>query len=99
MTVDYETMLLEFAEFGGATRELVEARIAEAYRRTPERIWGDLRDDGAKYLAAHLIALSPFAAELKLVGPDRKTLYGEERARLERLVSSGFRVTGTSWPL
>lgn len=85
--------LAEFPEFARGATATVDARLAEAYRRSPERVWGDLRDDGAKYLAAHLLAQSPFSAELKLVQADGSTRYGQERARLELIVSSGFRVT------
>ena len=93
MTDAYADFIAEFAEFDGASQTLVVTMIAEAHRRTPATIWGDLEDDGAKYLAAHLLACSPFAAELKLVAKDRSTIYGDERLRLERIVSSGFRVT------
>lgn len=93
MTISYADFLVEFAEFSNTAEALVQAKLDEAYRRTPARVWGDLEDDGAKYLAAHLLACSPFAAELKLVGKDRSTIYGDERHRLERIVSSGFRVT------
>lgn len=96
MTLSRAEFLARFPEFSGGDTDLIDARMAEAYRRTPEAIWGDLRDDGASYLAAHLLALSPFAQELKLVGTDRRTLYGDERKALEGIVASGFRVTGAS---
>jgi hypothetical protein len=94
VTLSSAQFLERFPEFDRASPDLIAARLAEAYRRTPDRIWGDLADDGAGYLAAHLLALSPFAAELKLVGKERTTIYGDERGRLERIVSAGFRVTG-----
>lgn len=94
MTLSRVEFLERFPEFSGADTVLVDARLAEAYRRTPEAIWGELRDDGASYLAAHLLALSPFAQELKLVSADRRTLYGDERKAMEGIVASGFRVTG-----
>lgn len=86
--------LAEFAEFANASTALVDAKLAEALRRTPERIWGDMQDDGQKYLTAHLLSLSPFARELKLVQDDGTTIYSKQRGELERIVSMGYRVTG-----
>jgi hypothetical protein len=93
VTITRAQFVEEFAEFARAAPALVDAKLAEAYRRTPERIWGDLTDDGAKYLAAHLVAQSPYARELKLVDKDGQTRYGMQREHLAIVVSSGFRVT------
>ena len=94
MTISRADFLVEFAEFTGAENALVDAKLAAALLRTPESIWDDLQDEGIKYLAAHMLALSPFARELKLVQDDGQTIYGKQRAELESIVSSGFRVTG-----
>lgn len=94
MTISRADFLAEFAEFSGASTALVDAKLAAALIRTPDSIWDDLQDEGIKYLTAHLLALSPFARELKLVQDDGTTIYSKQRAELESIVSSGFRVTG-----
>lgn len=99
MTVTYASFIAEFPEFVDASSEaLVTARLTAAALRTPEDVWGDLRDDGIKWLAADLISRSPQGRQLRLVngggGGQVDTIYSAERARLEGIVSSGFRVTG-----
>jgi len=49
-----------FREFRNHNDETVQPRLDEAYRRTGDS-WGDSRDDGACWLTAHLIAISPLA--------------------------------------
>jgi hypothetical protein len=96
VTVTVASLVSEFPEFARATVAMIQAKIDEAELRTPERIWGAKVDLGVKYLAAHLLAMSPFGRELKLANDDGRTIYGDERTRLERIVSSGFRVTGVT---
>jgi hypothetical protein len=93
VTITRAAFVEEFEEFTNTSDAVIDAKLAEAYRRTPERVWGDLTDDGAKYLAAHLVAQSPYARELKLVDKDGQTRYGQQRDHLALVVSSGFRVT------
>jgi hypothetical protein len=97
VTVTRAQLLVEFPEFTNTDDGILDARLAEAYRRTPAEVWGDLRDDGVKYLAAHLLAQSPYARELKLMDKDGQTRYGIERKRLESIVATGFRVTSDPW--
>ncbi len=97
MTITREQFIVEFKEFVRTDAALFDAKLAEAQRRTPADIWGDLRDDGVKYLVAHLVAQSPYARELKLVDKDGQTRYGMERKRLESIVATGFRVTSDPW--
>ena len=79
-------------EFGQAPDALVQSRLTQAELRTPTEIWGDLRDQGVLYLAAHLLSLLPQARPMNLDGQGSN--YERERKRLNLLVSSGFRVTG-----
>jgi hypothetical protein len=83
-----------FGEFTNAPTAVVQAAIDEAYRRTPSNVWGGIQDDGAGYLAAHLLALSPRARDMKLANEKGETIYGTERRRLARIVASGARVAG-----
>lgn len=96
MAVTAAQFKAEFAEFEGAPNALVQAKLDLALRRTPADVWGDQQDDGIKYLAAHLLALSPKGRELKLiVNRDGETTYGNQRREMENIVSCGFRVTGS----
>lgn len=98
MTVSVAAFLAEFAEFDpedGSANVLVQAKLDAAYLRTNAAVWGDMRDEGAKYLAAHLLALSPYARQLKLVSSNGETSYLMQRRAMEMAVVSGYRVTGT----
>lgn len=91
------SFLAEFEEFDpedGSRDTLIQAKIDAAYLRTDAAVWGAMRDEGAKYLAAHLLAFSPFARELKLANDSGQTIYGAQRKQMEMAVVSGYRVTG-----
>ena len=81
-----------FPAFSRASDALIEERLAQAERRTPGAIWGDLQEDGVKYLAAHLLALEPQARDLAKGERFGESAYGRERLFLETIVSSGHRV-------
>lgn len=97
MSVTVATFRAEFPEFGDydvTPDALIQAKLTAAFLRTPLDIWGDLQDDGVKYLAAHLLALSPQARELKMSTLDGNSVYKSTRLEYEGMVASGFRVTG-----
>lgn len=99
MTVTYASFVAEFPEFADvAYTAIVNARLATALRQTPADVWGDLQDDGIKWLAADLVSRSPQGRQLRLVnssgGGQDGSIYAGERRRLEGIVASGFRVTG-----
>lgn len=84
----------EYAEFRLLSDEVVQAKLDAAYRRVGES-WGDLRDDGAKLLAAHLLAISPLGepSTRSVKGPaGARTVYLDEFERMLREV----RVWGTA---
>jgi hypothetical protein len=85
----------EFPEFGLLPEGAVQAKLDAAYRRVGDS-WGDLRDDGAKLLAAHLLAISPLgepsARSVKAAGTSARTVYLEEWERMLKEV----RVWGTT---
>ena len=85
-----------FPEFTKVDTALVTLKLAEAYRRTNSSVWDTLQDDGAKWLCAHLLAVSPFGMNARMVNKDGTTVYGEERKTLEKIVASGFRVTAAT---
>lgn len=61
----------EYAEFRLLTDPVVQAKLDQAYRRVGES-WGELRDDGAKLLTAHLLASSPLGE------PSSRSVKGEK---------------------
>ena len=100
-TVTPAQIALEFPEFdeivaGDVVK--VQAKIDDAARRLSEEQWGTLFNDGVKYLACHLIALSPFGEQSKLElksGPEAGTMtttYFLEYKRMMRSIAAGCRV-------
>jgi hypothetical protein len=88
--------IVRHPEFADATlTALVESKLAEASRRTPSTIWGDLEDDGVALLAAHLLCVSPYGVSARLSPQDKEgqTTYGRERDRLEDIVGGAYRVS------
>lgn len=83
-----------FPEFSKASDDLVEARLTWAADRTPEDIWGDLRDQGIAWYAAHFLALLPAAKDMRKGEKPGESMYLRERQRLAKIVSSGYRSTG-----
>lgn len=81
-----------FPEFTLASDTLVQNALDRAALRTPANVWGDLEDQGHGYLTAHLLCILPGAKDMR-IGKDGSNLYEKERKTLERIVSSGFRVT------
>jgi hypothetical protein len=85
---------LEFAEFRFLPDVVVQAKLDAAYRRVGES-FGDVRDDAAKLMTAHLLQMSPLAEpSRKAVGADGggSSVYLEE---YERLLSQ-VRIWGTT---
>lgn len=84
-----------FPEFSKASDTLIESRISWAEDRTPSDIWGDKQTQGIAWLAAHFLCLLPEAKDLRKGEKPGETPYGRERARLNRIVSSGYRAVGS----
>ncbi len=90
---------VEFAEFRFISDQVVQAKLDAAYRRVGDS-WGEVRDDGAKLLAAHLLAMSPLAEpSRKAAGATGDTTYLTEFERLRSQVRIwGTAVSGISAP-
>lgn len=82
-----------YPEFDGAPDAIVQGCLDYAEARTPVDIWGDLEPEGHGLLAAHLICMRPEGRDMRLEG-GLETIYSKQRAHLNRVVASGFRVTG-----
>ena len=78
----------------------MQAKLDEASLLCPERIWGDLRDQGVGLHAAQYLYDSPFARHMARVdqGNDRQGVrsdaspYIDRLQRLKQQVASGYRV-------
>lgn len=73
---------------------VISLRLTMAEARTSADVWTDasMRNAGILYLAAHLVAIEPGGREMRKGERAGDTPYARERERLERIVSSGFRV-------
>lgn len=90
------SFVIQFPEFANTDGTLVQAHLDAAALEVPSRIWGAKMDQGIYYLAAHKLASSPFGNDARLTvpsSPNTITPYMAEFRRLQRQVSSGFRVT------
>lgn len=92
MAVNRNDFLARFPEFEPASRPMINASIAEAVRGVDATIFGDKTDDAVRWLAAHLLAISPFGMQARLVSKEGASTYGERFAMLTRSVTPGFRV-------
>lgn len=87
-----EQFRLRFPVFAEVEDEYIEAHLEAAELRTPVDIWGAKQADGIGYLAAHLMALSPWGEAGKLtmvVNGTSTTSYGVHRKALEGEVRGG----------
>jgi hypothetical protein len=78
---------------------LVNAKLSEAYQQIDVSVWdtganGPKSGIGQGYLAAHLLALSPFGQGARMIAKDGKTTYWTHYRNLQRQVCQGFRVAG-----
>lgn len=71
-------------EWKTATDARVDAALAQAATRTDEDVFGDRVNDAHFYLTAHLLAVSPTGKAARLDGSGMRTLYLDERERIER---------------
>jgi hypothetical protein len=82
---------LDFPEFTGASAVTLQTRIDWATDRTDADIWADKTEQGIAWMTAHFMSLLPEAKDMRLGEKPGESMYGRERARLNKIVSSGFR--------
>lgn len=93
MAVDYAAFIASFPELASAGQTLIEAKIAEAELRVGGVAYWineSTRDLGVLYRAAHLLALSPYGMQAKLVSKEGKTTYGAHFDDLVTECGPGF---------
>ena len=92
MTVSRADFLARFPEFEPASPSMVEAALGEAVRNVDSEIFADKTDDAVKWKAAHLLAISPFGQQARLISKTGETTYGKYFRELSRSSTPGFRV-------
>ena len=88
--------LLLLPECTGGSTALSQTRLDWASERTDADVWGAKEDQGIAWMAAHFLCLLPEGKDMREGEKPGETMYGRERARLNKIVSSGYRVAGTS---
>ena len=92
MAVDAAQMQAEFPEFADIPVDDITAKIADAVLFVNTTTWGEFTDLGVKYMAAHLLAISPFGEIAKLDAKDGSTVYLRTFNMKKVAVASGCRV-------
>ena len=92
MTVTRSSFLGRFPEFEPASQTMVEAAIGEAIRNVDAAAFGDKTDDAVAWKCAHLLAISPFGQQARLISKDGSTTYGKYFKELAQSNTPGFRV-------
>ena len=92
MAVDRAIFLARFPEFEPASPAMVEASLKEAIRNVDSTVFGTKTDDAVSWKCAHLLAISPFGQQARLISKDGETTYGKYFLELARSVTPGFRV-------
>jgi hypothetical protein len=84
--------VVQFPEFGSVDEDQLQLHLDAAELEIDRDVWLEKGDQGQAYLAAHKLALSPFGNNARLVAEDGSTTYSIHYEKLQRQVSSGFRV-------
>lgn len=91
MAVDADQIRTEFAEFADLTDPEIDPKIADAVQMVATETWGDATDFGVKYMACHLLAISPLGEQAKL-DTEGETVYLKTFNAKKSSVASGCRV-------
>lgn len=89
---------VRFPEFGKLPDPTIADAILRASNQTAAGVWGNLADEAIGYLAAHMLALSPYGQQARLeVKGVPTTTYMMHWKRLARMKACGVgRVAGGS---
>lgn len=90
-----KTFLARFPEFADeprqGDREVMAQTIKAAEEELNPTLWGSLLSEGVLYLAADKLTRTAVGERFRPEGPD-PSVYGQEFARLCRVISMGARV-------
>lgn len=92
MAVTADQLKAAHPEFANVDDDLVNSAIQDAALLCPDTVWGDFADQGTRYRACRLLALSPMGRDVRLVNKDGSTVYDEQIELLVKIVSPGGRV-------
>jgi Protein of unknown function (DUF4054) len=93
--VDNITFKARFPEFARLPDATLNDVIARATKRTNPTVLGEETDEAIGYMAAHLLALSPYGQQARLSEPGKMTTYYQHWLEIARYKSVGYaRVTG-----
>ena len=81
----YATFLDRGSEFRNVSQSKIEAALAQAARSTDPTVYGEDTEDAQYYLAAHILSADPNGKEARLKGEGFKSIYMQERSRLDAL--------------
>ena len=86
--LDFRSM---FPEFGDTGADLLAEHLANAATHVPEDTWQHRQREGHAYLAAHLLAISPYGQNARLASAEGESTYGRryEALRIEVAASWG----------
>jgi hypothetical protein len=87
--------LIRFPEYNGADTDLIDARLAEAARRTNADIFqtAALAEDAVFLRAACLMLASPHGVKLRALAPDQVFAWEYTLRGLQRAATMGLRNT------
>ncbi len=92
MAVDADSFLAGFPEFRPAEKALIDVMIAKAVLQVDAGVWGPKADLGVELLTAHLLAISPFGQNARMVSKTGTTTYQTRFKEMVKQVTPGFRV-------
>ncbi len=92
MAVDRDNFCARFPEFEPATEPMIRTAIAEAVNNVDVDVFKTKTDEAVRWKTAHLLAISPFGQQARMVSKEGGTTYGEQFMKLARSVTPGFRV-------
>ena len=84
--------MAEYPEFEPAPEPMVRKKIADATNNVDAAVFKTKTDQAIALKTAHMLALSPFGQQARLVSKDGATTYGIQFMALARSMTPGFRV-------
>lgn len=90
--IDLTSFRVRFPEFKTTPDATVIVVLNQAAARIDASVYGDLTDEAHGYLAAHILAVSPFGKDSRLQSDKADSVYGKQLRSLISLVGAGWGV-------
>lgn len=99
--MDIPTFKARFPEFSRLPDPTIKDAIARGTARTNSTVMGDQTDEAIGYMAAHLLALSPYGQQARLSEPGKMTTYYQHWYDIAQYKAVGYaRITnGCGFPV